>query len=69
MQPGGVYVNAWAAVERLAARYFAHGIGVLLDMHAAPSGANSETHSGIRSGKAELLRKKFNLDLLVRRRR
>jgi aryl-phospho-beta-D-glucosidase BglC (GH1 family) len=66
MQPAQVYVNAWAAVKRLVARCFEHGIGVLLDMHAAPGGANSETHSGTSSGKAELWGNKFNLDLLIK---
>jgi hypothetical protein len=66
IQPGEVYGNAWAAVERLVARYFAHGIGLLLDMHAACGGANSETHSRTSSAKVELWGNKLNLDLLVR---
>ena len=66
MQPAQVYVNAWAAVKKLVARCFAHGIGVLLDMHAAPGGANGESHSGTSIGKAQLWGNKFNLDLLIR---
>jgi aryl-phospho-beta-D-glucosidase BglC (GH1 family) len=66
MQPAQVYVNAWAAVKKLVGACFEHGIGVLLDMHAAPGGANSETHSGTSSGKAELWCNEFNLNLLTR---
>src|SRR5256885_10032467 len=40
--------------------------GVLLDMHAAPGGANSDSHSGTSSGKAELWVSEFNLNLLTR---
>ena len=66
MQPAQVYINAWAAVQKLVARCFVRGIGVLLDMHAAPGGANSEAHSGTSIGKAQLWGNKFNLDLLLR---
>ena len=61
-----VYVNAWAAVKELVARCLEYGIGVLLDLHALPGGANGEAHSGTSSGKAELWNKRFNLDLAVR---
>jgi hypothetical protein len=63
IQPGEVCGNAWAAVERLVARCFAHGIGLLLDMHAARGGANSDTNQ---CAKVELWGNKLNLDLLVR---
>ena len=66
MQPAQVYVNAWAAVKKLVGKCFEHGIGVLLDMHAAPGGANSDSHSGTSSGKAELWGSEFNLNLLTR---
>ena len=66
MEPAQVYLNGWATVKTLVARCFAHGIGVLLDMHAAPGGANSESHSGTSIGKAQLWGNKFNLDLLIR---
>ena len=66
MQPAEVYTNAWAAVKKLVSRCYAHGIGVLIDLHAAPGGANSESHSGTSRGQAELWRNKFNLDLATR---
>lgn len=49
-----VYVNAWEAVLRLCERLYAVGIGVLLDFHSLPGGANDQDHSGTSSGKAEL---------------
>jgi len=58
-----VYVNAWAAVRDLIARARSWGIGILLDLHAVPGGANTDEHSGSTSGKAELWGKKKNLDL------
>jgi aryl-phospho-beta-D-glucosidase BglC (GH1 family) len=61
-----VYVNAWAAVKSLVARCFDRGIGVLLDLHGVPGGANHETHSGTSSGKAELWGNGFFLDLASR---
>ena len=49
-----VYVNAWVAVRSLVQRCRSRGIGVLLDFHALPGGANTGIHSGTDSGKAEL---------------
>ncbi|EXJ81234.1 hypothetical protein A1O3_07524 [Capronia epimyces CBS 606.96] len=65
-QASQVYVNAWTAVKELVARCSAHGIGVLLDLHGVPGGANHETHSGTSSGKAELWANAANLDLATR---
>ena len=64
--PGQMYANAWLSVKRLVARLFTHGIGVLLDLHALPGGANGEGHSGTSSGKAQLWNNKFNIDLTMR---
>lgn len=61
-----VYVNAWAAVWKLVAKCQARGIGVLLDLHALPGGANAEMHSGTESGRAGLWGNKRNLDLAGR---
>lgn len=61
-EPGQVYVNAWTAVKNLVRRCHDHGIGVLLDLHAVPGGANGEIHSGTSSGKAELWGNQGNLD-------
>ncbi|MCJ1440122.1 MAG: Glucan 1,3-beta-glucosidase 3 [Stictis urceolatum] len=53
-EPSEVYVNAWAAVRSIVERCHARGVGVLLDLHAVPGGANGDEHSGTTSGKAEL---------------
>ncbi|KAH8808200.1 glycoside hydrolase superfamily [Xylogone sp. PMI_703] len=61
-----VYENAWMAVKQLVQRVRGAGMGVLLDFHAVPGGANGDAHSGSGSGKAELWGQKKNLDLAVR---
>ena len=61
-----VYVNAWSAVKDLVQRCCSRGIGVLLDMHALPGGANGGDHSGTNSGKPELWGSRKNLDLATR---
>ncbi|EME89117.1 glycoside hydrolase family 5 protein [Pseudocercospora fijiensis CIRAD86] len=48
-----VYVNAWQAIKDLIQRCHCRGIGVLIDVHALPGGANGGEHSGTNSGKAE----------------
>ncbi|OQU96531.1 hypothetical protein CLAIMM_02602 isoform 4 [Cladophialophora immunda] len=64
--PSQVYVNAWSAVKQLVWRCFQRGIGVLIDLHGVPGGANHETHSGTSSGKAELWGNPSNLELATR---
>ncbi|TQB71463.1 Glucan 1,3-beta-glucosidase 3 [Monascus purpureus] len=59
-EPAQVYVNAWNAVKNLIEDCGRHGIGVLIDLHAAPGGANRDSHSGTDSGKAELWESKHN---------
>jgi len=49
----GVYENAWSAVKELVGRCHQRGIGVLIDMHGLPGGANAQDHSGTNSGRAE----------------
>lgn len=49
-----VYINAWNIVKRLVEKCYDHGIGVLIDFHAVPGGANPASHSGTESGRAEL---------------
>ena len=66
MAPSEVYTNAWSAVKSLVHRCYSHGIGVLLDLHALPGGANTEIHSGTSHGKAELWNDPFNLDIAYR---
>ncbi|KAI9794540.1 MAG: Glucan 1,3-beta-glucosidase 3 [Peltula sp. TS41687] len=64
--PGQVYINAWFQVKELVARARSHGVGVLLDFHALPGGANGDAHSGTSSGRAELWGNQHNLDLARR---
>jgi len=61
-----VYTNAWSSVRSLVSRCSAHGIGVLVDFHALPGGANGGEHSGTNSGKAEFWGNKSNVDLANR---
>lgn len=49
-----VYDAAWLLIVDLCAKLFAHGIGILIDLHALPGGANDQDHSGTSSHKAEL---------------
>ena len=58
-----VYTNAWLAVQQLCLRLHANGIGVLLDMHALPGGANDAIHSGTSSNSSELWGNSSNLSL------
>ena len=59
-------MNAWAAVKKLVSRCSSCGIGVLLDLHALPGGANGESHSGTSTGKATLWDNKSNLNLAIK---
>lgn len=45
-----VYAGAWGAVRELVGRCREVGIGVLIDLHGLPGGANGEEHSGGGSG-------------------
>jgi hypothetical protein len=49
-----VYEGAWEAVRRLVERLREVGVGVLVDLHGLPGGANKDMHSGTDSGQAEL---------------
>ncbi|KAF2029341.1 glucan 1,3-beta-glucosidase-like protein [Setomelanomma holmii] len=48
-----VYSGAWYSIRTLIARLRAHSIGVLVDLHALPGGANGQEHSGTNSGRAD----------------
>jgi hypothetical protein len=63
---GDVYVNAWAAVRELVRRARTYGVGVLLDLHALPGGANGQAHSGTSSGKAEFWGNRRNTEVMSR---
>ena len=58
-----VYMNAWEAVLRLCERLYAVGIGVLMDFHSLPGGANDQDHGGTSSGKAGLWGSRWYLEL------
>lgn len=61
-----MYEGAWAAVKDLVARARGFGIGVLIDLHALPGGANGDAHSGVGSGKAEFWGNRKNMNLATR---
>ena len=60
---GGVYKNAWASVKKFVEMASGRGIGVLIDLHALPGGANPGEHSGTNSKVAKLWDDTANLDL------
>jgi hypothetical protein len=59
----GVYHNAWHYIQAFVARCSARGIGVLIDLHGLPGGANPQEHSGTNSGKTEFWNSKSNREL------
>ena len=63
---GQVYDGAWHSVRTLIQRLRTHSIGVLIDLHALPGGANDQEHSGTNSGRAELWTSDSNRALGVR---
>ncbi|OJJ47643.1 hypothetical protein ASPZODRAFT_64269 [Penicilliopsis zonata CBS 506.65] len=52
--PAKVYLHAWSAAKHLIENCYQHGIGVLIDLHALPGGANGDSHSGTDDGQAAL---------------
>ena len=62
-EPSQVYRNAWSHVLHTCNKLAEAGIGVLIDMHALPGGANKDSHSGTSSPIAGLWGDKHNLDL------
>lgn len=58
-----VYQNSWTIVKDFVTRARGLGVGVLIDLHALPGGANTDMHSGSSTGKAELWSSKKNLEL------
>jgi hypothetical protein len=61
-----VYSAAWTSIRDLILRLRAHGVGVLIDFHAVPGGANANDHSGTNSGVADFLTSPFNRKLATR---
>jgi aryl-phospho-beta-D-glucosidase BglC (GH1 family) len=60
-----IYNAAWQNIRILIQRLRTYSIGVLLDLHALPGGANGAEHSGTNSGKAELWKSSENRALGV----
>lgn len=65
-QVAPVYQNAWHAVKDLIGRCWERGIGVVIDMHGLPGGANAQDHSGTNIGRAELWHSKGHRELATR---
>lgn len=61
-----VYRGAWDSIRNLIQRLQNRSIGVLLDLHALPGGANAQEHSGTNSGRAEFWHSDFNRALGIR---
>ncbi|KAF2183237.1 glycoside hydrolase family 5 protein [Zopfia rhizophila CBS 207.26] len=61
-----VYTNAWSSICTLISRLRSHSIGVLLDLHALPGGANKCEHSGTNSGVSRLWSSSSHRDLGTR---
>lgn len=61
-----VYSGAWDSICALIHRLRQRSIGVLLDFHALPGGANAQEHSGTNTGRAEFWNSDFNRALGTR---
>lgn len=48
-----MYLHAWTTVKHYLQKCHDYGIGVLIDFHGVPGGANTEGHSGTDSGRAD----------------
>ena len=64
-----IYKGAHASIIRQIEIASQHGIGVLVDLHGAPGGQNSEGHCGLSTGKAAFFERskyrKVTLDILA----
>lgn len=49
-----VFAGAWDSIRTLISRLRARSVGVLIDLHALPGGANAQEHSGTNTGSADL---------------
>jgi aryl-phospho-beta-D-glucosidase BglC (GH1 family) len=57
-----VYNNCWSSIRDLIHSARQNGIGILIDLHAVPGGANREEHSGTNMRRAELWDKSSHRD-------
>ncbi|KAF7777607.1 CAZyme family GH5 [Agaricus bisporus var. burnettii] len=60
-----VYKNAWPRLLRVINQAAEVGIGVLIDMHAAPGSQNGQQHSGVSDGQTNFFKTQAYQDLLV----
>ncbi|MCJ1307079.1 Glucan 1,3-beta-glucosidase 3 [Agyrium rufum] len=58
-----VYARSWSIFTALCRELHRAGIGILVDFHACPGGANTDAHSGTSSGNVELWTSKSNKTL------
>ncbi|KAI8936609.1 hypothetical protein NX059_007008 [Plenodomus lindquistii] len=61
-----VYSGAWDSIRTLILRLREKSVGVLVDLHALPGGANPQEHSGTNSGRAEFWNSPSNRALGIR---
>jgi aryl-phospho-beta-D-glucosidase BglC (GH1 family) len=61
-----IYTGAWNSIRTLIQRLRTRSIGVLIDLHALPGGANAQEHSGTNSGRAALWTSHVNRSLGLR---
>lgn len=60
-----IYQTAFTYIQRTVEKAGQHGIGVLLDLHAAPGGQNGEGHSGLSNGKADFFTRPSNMKTTI----
>lgn len=58
---GNIYRPALQYIRTAVEKAAQHGIGVLIDLHAAPGGQNSEGHSGLSGGRADFFHHSRNM--------
>ncbi|BFZ58347.1 Glucan 1,3-beta-glucosidase 3 [Savitreella phatthalungensis] len=63
---GYLYGGCWSRVETLLRACRARGVGVLLDLHCVPGGANGDAHAGTDSGRSEFWENDYFRELAVR---
>ncbi|KAF1360906.1 glycoside hydrolase [Lizonia empirigonia] len=61
-----LYCGAWVSIRTLINRLRKRSIGVLLDLHALPGGANAQEHSGTNRGRADFWHSDSNRALGIR---
>lgn len=60
-----VYAGAWGVLKQIIDAANARDIGVLVDLHALPKGANAEHHSGVKLSKAGFWGDSHSEDLAI----